>query len=53
MKYTVNALLKIQCLGTESAISGVSEKDTIAYFWSFGLKLSKPEPYHSRFHVFD
>ena len=37
MKYTVNALLKIRCSGTESAISRVSENNTIAYFWSVGL----------------
>ena len=37
MKYTVNALLKIRCSGTESAISRVSENDTIAYFGSVGL----------------
>ena len=37
MKYTVNALLKIRCSGTESAISRVWETDTIAYFWSVSL----------------
>ena len=37
MNYTVNALLKIRCSGTESAISRVWETDTIAYFWSVGL----------------
>ena len=37
MKYTVNALLKIRCSGTESAISRVSKKDKITNFLSVGL----------------
>ena len=39
MNYTVNALLKIRCSGTENAITRDLENDTIAYFWSVGLIL--------------